>query len=258
MDADGWEPDRSAEVAAPRRRRRVWRISLVALAGVLAVSGWLYAFAPQALPPALTEPFRSAPAYDAPIAPRIYADGAYRFTRTQPGPSTKPVGYDPCRTVYVEVNLDGAPRGAMLVLQRTLARVHRASGLDLRIKGTTDRRPGEIFGARPVLVAWATPSTVPQLRGGVVGIGGSATPARTDKGETVHYVSGQLVLDKTDFAGLSESQRQAVMDHEFGHVVGLAHVKDRNQIMYPTSAGQIYYGHGDLTGLALLGRVPCG
>lgn len=248
----GYEP--LADLAA-RRRRPLWRFALVLLAGVLMVSGWLYAFAPQALPPSLTEPFRK-PA--APSSPRVYDDGAYRFARTQPGPSGSPVGYAPCRPVYVEVNLDGAPSGALDEVRTTLARVHRASGLDLRLEGTTDRQPGRIYGARPVLIAWAAPSTVPQLRGDVVGIGGSAVPADPAEDEVVHYVSGQLVLDRRDFARLSDTQRQAVLDHEFAHVVGLAHVKDRDELMYPSATDVTRYGHGDLTGLALLDRVPCG
>ncbi|GGF55750.1 hypothetical protein GCM10011519_32110 [Marmoricola endophyticus] len=234
---------------------RPGRVAVVVVVVVVAVSGWLYAFAPQSLPTALTEPFRGP---EAPSSPRVYDDGSYRFARTQPS-GRGPVGYDPCRPVDVQVNLDGAPEGALAMVRTTLSRIHRASGLDLRLDGTTDRRPGRVLGGRPVLVAWSTPTAVPELKGDVVGIGGSAAPAqpRGDADATVHYVTGQLVLDRQDFADLGDTSRQAVLDHEMGHVVGLAHVDDRDELMYPRAHGVTRFGHGDLTGLALLGRVPC-
>lgn len=50
-----------------------------------------------------------------------------------------------------------------------------------------------------------------------------------------------------------------IMLHELGHVVGLGHVSDPNQVMHgpitdPSSATNSAYGIGDLAGLRLLGR----
>ena len=46
--------------------------------------------------------------------------------------------------------------------------------------------------------------------------------------------------------------------HELGHVIGLDHVTDQSQIMYPTVTTKLsVFGAGDLAGLQLLGR-PAG
>jgi len=45
--------------------------------------------------------------------------------------------------------------------------------------------------------------------------------------------------------------------HELGHLVGLAHVSDPTQLMYPQSSGVLDLAAGDLTGLAQLGAGEC-
>ena len=44
---------------------------------------------------------------------------------------------------------------------------------------------------------------------------------------------------------------------QLGHLVGLDHVDDPTQLMYPTTE-VTDFGRGDRHGLALLGRTPCG
>jgi predicted Zn-dependent protease len=57
-------------------------------------------------------------------------------------------------------------------------------------------------------------------------------------------------------AGTTEAR--GVILHELGHLVGLGHVKDKRQNMYPViSSRNIHYAAGDLAGLTLLGEGPC-
>ena len=75
------------------------------------------------------------------------------------------------------------------------------------------------------------------------------------------YVTGMVALKASffrqqDALGRSELERAVVM-HELGHVLGLDHVKDRNELMYP-SVTRMSYGPGDIEGLAKLGAVRCG
>ncbi len=110
---------------------------------------------------------------------------------------------------------------------------------------------------QPVLIMWATPEEVPELAGDVAGIGGSSAAGRPG---LVHYVTGRIVLDRDVFAahvGERTPYAQAIIDHELGHVVGLAHVDDPEELMNADNVGQLSYGPGDLQGLARLGAVPC-
>jgi hypothetical protein len=50
---------------------------------------------------------------------------------------------------------------------------------------------------------------------------------------------------------------QAVFLHELGHMMGLGHVNDPAQLMYPVATTRTAYGTGDLEGLYHLG-TPAG
>ena len=50
---------------------------------------------------------------------------------------------------------------------------------------------------------------------------------------------------------------RAVVMHELGHVLGLDHVDDRDQLMYDENVGQTELGPGDRAGLAALGAGRC-
>jgi predicted Zn-dependent protease len=76
------------------------------------------------------------------------------------------------------------------------------------------------------------------------------------------YVSGLVVLDAPDLLEVSDVEGRdavaAVIRHELGHVVGLDHVDDEQELMSPViQSGVVTFGPGDLTGLAELGRGQC-
>ena len=53
------------------------------------------------------------------------------------------------------------------------------------------------------------------------------------------------------------AEQQAIVDHEFGHVVGLDHVHDPRELMNEDNVGLTTYGPGDREGLARLGAIDC-
>jgi hypothetical protein len=199
--------------------------------------------------------------------PVVHAGGVYQFMAKQPGAGAQPVAWDPCEPVHYEVNTAGAPPHAMALVSGAIREVSRATGLKFEYEGLTDARPRWksselpfLTARRPVLVSWATESEVPQLAGQVAGIGGPlARPARDGR---LHYVSGGVTLDSASFAALDAqpegaSLQRAIVLHELGHLIGLAHVSDPAELMYADNVGHLDYGPGDRTGLAQLGSGPC-
>lgn len=237
-------------------------IALVALAGMVV-----------AVPSLVPTPIRSAiglgPKRIAP-APSISASGSYAFLAHQPGDSQAPVGYDPCRVIHLRVNLDRAPEGALALVSEATSRIEQATGLRFSYDGTTEARPQWknasvpiLLGrahSTPVLVDWATPGDVPELAGDVAGIGGSIPVA--DSGGRVRFVTGGISLDADLFEVLSRTEdgrreALAIVMHEFGHVVGLAHVHDPAELMNEDNLGLLDFGPGDLAGLARVGSTSC-
>src|SRR4051812_44488802 len=160
------------------RKDRDWR-GLVALGIALVLAAGMVLAVPALVPAWLRSavglgPHRLAAAVDSTSA------GRYSFVAHQSGDRTAPVAWDPCRPIRYVVNPAGGPPDAVGLARDAAARVAQASGLVLEYAGESGARPQwdspvtPIFDnlRRPVLISWATPEEVPQLKGDVAGIGG--------------------------------------------------------------------------------------
>jgi Matrixin len=218
-------------------------------------------------------PLPGVGAAEAPLGsplPAPAGGGAHSFAALQEDGVT-PVAYDPCRPVHVVVRSAQAPAGGAEVVAEALARLSEATGLRFVDDGPTDEVPSaerpsyqpDRYGDRwaPVLVSWDTVAENPFLDGEVIGSGGSAWRS-LGEGPRV-YVSGTVSLDAVQITELLErsdgaAHAEAVVLHELAHVVGLGHVDDPAELMYPRAQrGVTAFGPGDLTGLARLGSGPC-
>jgi hypothetical protein len=218
---------------------------------------------------------------DAPPPGLEEADSPLETAQRPPFPSTSfqflatnddgtPVGYSPCRPLHYVVNAKLAPQGAGHLVDEAIDTIARATGIRFINDGSTTEAPSEDrapyqperYGDRwaPLLVAWTTPAESPKLKGQVIGIGGS-THYSFDGGAKT-FVTGSLDLDAPQIT-LELTQPEgsayatAVILHELGHVMGLEHVNDPVQLMYPEIGTPDGLAAGDLNGLYQLGKANC-
>lgn len=184
--------------------------------------------------------------------------------------SAKPVSWSPCRPIHYVVRPDNAPAGGAELIDASVRLVSAATGLSFVNDGPTREGPTadreyyqpQRYGKRwaPVLITWATADEVPDFGIDIVGEA-EAAGALTPSGDKT-YVTGTLALDASRLTQMIQRGQArtatAVVLHELGHLVGLAHVNDPTQVMYPRAAVAVTtYGQGDLAGLAELGRGAC-
>ncbi|GAA1976568.1 hypothetical protein GCM10009798_42210 [Nocardioides panacihumi] len=250
-------PDPRQQARHLRRRAPRWVGGLGWVSCVVAVTVVM-----SILPGPMRDPLRHAlhlPDLRIAAAVDTSARGAYAFERTQPGTST-PVSYSPCKPIHYVVNPDGGPDDSLVFIKAAVAEASRRSGFDFAYDGTTTDRAFD-RSSGPVLIGFARPGELGELpeNGDAVGIGGSTFVVEGNGFD--HAVTGMVALKtswfrRADATGHRAEERAVVM-HELGHVLGLAHVDDPGELMYP-SVTRTSYGSGDIEGLAKLGAVRCG
>ena len=177
----------------------------------------------------------------------------------------RPARWDPCTPISYVVQAGWIPDAGRRDLAEALRRLSEASGLRFVDEGDTDELPSaarshyqpDRYGDRwaPLLIGWVPLSqTDLELPQGVQGVSVAAVVPSTD-GPSI--VSGQVVLDAENrlasgFGGGTTDGE--VLLHELAHAVGLNHVLDPTQVMYPqTTNSESVFGAGDRAGLSALG-----
>ncbi len=179
-----------------------------------------------------------------------------------------PVRFDPCRTIHYVVHVGHGPLNGADLVAEGIRRLSLATGLRFHDDGVTDRvvsSSGDEKAGDPVWIGWAGPDETHSYDdvGGMatheaIGVGGPLSTTRPDGREV--YVTGTVTLRPSlaVTAGFGPGPSEGnVLLHELGHLVGLAHVGDPLQLMYPASGPTQPdgYGPGDLAGLYQLGAA---
>jgi hypothetical protein len=204
--------------------------------------------------------------------PAPAGSGGYVFMATQDDGSGDPVRWDPCRPIHYVLRPEGAPPGGQALVEQSIARISELTGLVFVDDGRTDEAPDPDrraldrarYGDRwsPVLIAWTDPAELPEMAG-AAGRGGPVPVSAGAEGR-LRYVSGVVYLNGANLRDVANwnagrAKIRGVILHELGHLVGLGHAGDPNQLMFDRQtvlAGE-RLGDGDLRGLAALGGGPC-
>lgn len=253
------------EAVASRRRRRAKRLrrirpaALAALSVVaaLGLAAWLDPTETASVAHALgiDRPHRILPS----VTPSVPSTS---YSILQSDYNGQPVTYDPCKPVDYVIDPAGAPTDYMSFIGPAITKAQAATGLKFVFGGLstdTSQSRQEATTSEPILISF--PAALHSVsEPDAVGLGGSTSMALNGLKQP-HYLTGFVELLSGWFAQKSAAHATAVEEsvvmHELGHVLGLGHVHDRTQIMYPQAHGQTKYGAGDLAGLARLGDGGC-
>lgn len=175
----------------------------------------------------------------------------------------KTVHWNRCRAIGYRVYLKGAPAKAKRDAQEAMRRVNKASGLKFRYRGisrTQPHRKGTGYARDTSLVIGWLPK---ERFNGNAGLGGWW--ANGDGGITSGFVMINRAVKLRPGFGVGQTSGTSpynvgttgqILMHEAGHAVGLDHVKDKAQILYPQMRSRpATWGAGDYNGLKKLGRI---
>lgn len=219
------------------------------------------------------------------------ADGpGYRFFKNAGSPTKPGAFWNPCQTVRYGIDFTYAQRkGLRRSWERdrwrsAVAEIGDAMGVTFRYAGavrtrSAGRYPRSASGV-DIVITYGRAARHGRyaygrvLRGSVAGVGGVSWRATKRPGRA-RIDGGYVVIDAGDVV-VHTSNWQAPFDsrpadqrspdvvrslylHEFGHAVGLSHVKDTEQVMYPRvqATRSDVLGSGDRKGLRKLGRQRC-
>ena len=179
-----------------------------------------------------------------------------------------PYRWNPCAPIHYVINFQDAPPGALQDVTAVATRVNAATGIELVYDGPTDELPSrsrsayqpDRYGERwaPVLIAWVSvvPGDDSEWSRPGTQFAGLSTPLAAP-GTIGVYVSGWIVINAEQIGppGFDFPDDEGpVLQHEFGHVIGLGHTSEWGELMNFSGGGVTNWGPGDLEGLTKLGR----
>lgn len=193
-------------------------------------------------------------------APSIQPAGGYALSLVDD--AGEPVRFDVCRTLNWSV--DGTDAEKVLT-REAFADLSAETGILFRevawdgYRPLIDRLPLTSTSTTQIVVRWSVASEVPDLAGDVAGVTENRSWSSGDRSR--FWMSfAAVAIERQPGDDLRRSGGNHVWPillHELGHAMGLAHVTDQAQLMYPSTwiGTADRYQAGDRAGLARVGRA---
>jgi hypothetical protein len=164
---------------------------------------------------------------------------------------TPDVNWDQCQPITYSVSGPVTPK----LLDRALAMTAKATGIPFVLAA-----PGVEPMLRIEFYAMVTGDPTGQLAsighngGSAIAYASPLTSAVDDRGDQ-HWTSARMVVDRFGLTyGFVGTARKAVLMHELGHVMGLDHTSDPEQVMWSgdLKTHRATWGAGDMAGFRAL------
>jgi hypothetical protein len=169
--------------------------------------------------------------------------------------SGAPGRWDPCVPISWRLYKPGAPKGAVALLKKSFNKVSAITGLVFEYRGYAPRSAVR-GGTAGITIGFMPRSSMLEVEG-VPDASGSASLSGFEMADgRIVYTSATVTLLRSRFSPRAKvSVWEPLILHELGHAVGLDHVDDRSQVMYPYEQSFRSYQYGDEAGLKLLGAA---
>lgn len=177
--------------------------------------------------------------------------------------------WDACRTaIRYQVRIGQASSDQIQYLNDAIAAIEQATGFDFQFVGTTNSPDWTAHQSDPnvdAVLLFNTEAEDPDLDGSVIGRGGSSFFAFENTPGDLYAVRNngfiRVQVDHEPSPGslaTYEDEWRNLLLHELGHMMGLRHVVDQIEVMFPFNLGVHPLQNGDLEGLWKVGTAqPC-
>lgn len=199
-------------------------------------------------------------------------DGAFAFLEaTFVDGRRAPVRWNPCQPIEYQIDLEDAPPGTPRAIAAALDAASDATGLAFRSLGATTQDAHVLLNHayfadalrsiyRPVLIDVVSHREF-RTYGQARRVLAFAHSERGNAARGDQYVAGVIVVDGgARYAASGRWSLRLVIQHELGHLLGLAHVRDGRELMFSVEVARHTvpanisgWGPGDLEGLERLG-----